>query len=508
MTLAPARGNAHRLDGKVVVVTDDERGIAGELVPLLEWCGAVAKVVDAGPLPAADVVVHLAGVRPGAPGHLPRAAAELAGLVATPLRDGLGQLLVLSGLGGRFGIGMPADGWPDALAGTGLGLRGLVKTVVQEHPGTITHLVDVDLGAGPVAVSRWLAAELVADDPVVEVGYDGDRRVGLRMVPDPLPQHGSPAEVAGPGHVALLTGGARGITSRVAIDLAVHGTVVELVGRTPMADEPEPPELALCPDTVALRQALAVGGGLDRSAIERRVAGVLAQRELRATAAALDAAGARWQYHVADVRDRDAVSAVVADVVGRHGTIDLVVHGAGVLEDRLLVDKTPESFERVWSTKVDGAANVLAALQALRTRPAAVVLFGSIAGAFGNRGQCDYAAANDALEAVARSATGKVAERVVCVHWGPWAASGMVSAGVADRFARRGICLVEPEDGLLHLARELALGPAAQAVVVVSRALPASLLGTTNTAANTARPPGGGSAGQNRRGASGRAPRP
>ena len=62
-----------------------------------------------------------------------------------------------------------------------------------------------------------------------------------------------------------------------------------------------------------------------------------------------------------------------------YGRIDGVVYAAGVIEDKLVADKDPESFARVYGTKVDGARSVLDALDQCGAGPRFVVLFGSIA---------------------------------------------------------------------------------------------------------------------------------
>ena len=57
------------------------------------------------------------------------------------------------------------------------------------------------------------------------------------------------------------------------------------------------------------------------------------------------------------------------------------------------------------------------------------MLFGSIAAALGNRGQADYAAANDALEALGAALGGDgPAAAALTVHWGPWAPTGTATA--------------------------------------------------------------------------------
>jgi len=119
-------------------------------------------------------------------------------------------------------------------------------------------------------------------------------------------------------------------------------------------------------------------------------------------------------------------------------------------------DKGVESFERVFRTKVDGATNLVSGL---RSDLRFLVLFGSVAGVFGNRGQADYAAANDALDSLAQRWSGQFRGRVVSVDWGPWAGAGMVSAELEREYAKRGVGLIGVEDGVACLLRELAWGP-------------------------------------------------
>jgi hypothetical protein len=127
----------------------------------------------------------------------------------------------------------------------------------------------------------------------------------------------------------------------------------------------------------------------------------------------------------------------------------------------------------VWATKVDGAR---ALASAVRDDLGFLVLFGSVSGVFGNRGQVDYAAANNALDTLALIWASRTRARVVAVDWGPWAASddgtGMVSAEVEREYARRGIGLIQPGDGVACLLAELAGGTEPQ--VMYMRGEPAA----------------------------------
>lgn len=326
--------------------------------------------------------------------------------------------------------------------GAGAGLHGFARSAAVEFPGTLVRAVGVHPKEAPEQVAAQLLAELAgAADGPASVGYTAEGvRFCRRAVPAPLPGTDGTdgadgtdpaAPLLEPGSVVLLTGGARGITARSALALArATGCHVELIGRTP-----EPPatedEFGQANDRVALRAAL-IGAGLRTPAeIEAAASRILAEREVRSTLAALAGVAASVRYHCADVTDERAVRAVVADVRARHGRLDGIVHGAGTLRDALLVDKQPAAFAEVFTTKVAGARHLAAAAAEHGATPAPrfLVLFGSVAGVYGNRGQTDYAAANDALDTLALAWADTFPGRVLSVDWGPWAAEagGMVT---------------------------------------------------------------------------------
>ncbi|WP_409463743.1 SDR family NAD(P)-dependent oxidoreductase [Amycolatopsis sp. GA6-003] len=336
------------------------------------------------------------------------------------------------------------------------GLRGLVRSAALEREGT-TRLVEVAQDRAKVLVD-----EARSDGPSV-VGHDRDGRFTLEPRPQDLgslaysgagPGGGELAALnLGPDSLVLLVGGARGITARAAVAFAGSGCRLELAGRTPWPGEPDD----LPADPAAMRAVLAGRGG-SVSDIERRVRTVLAQREIGRTLDEVRAAGGDPAYQSLDVRDANAVHQLVKDLVTRHGRIDGVVFAAGVIDDKLMADKDEQSFRTVFETKADGARALLSALTEFGVEPGFVAFFGSIAAVLGNRGQTDYAAANDVLESLSTSWPG----RAVTVHWGPWAPDGghggMVSPELAREYERREVALLDPDEGVAALLRELAYG--------------------------------------------------
>ncbi|MEU4041262.1 SDR family oxidoreductase [Streptomyces antibioticus] len=374
-----------------------------------------------------------------------------------------------------------ADG--TASDGRSAGLRGLFRTVAREYPETVARVVEV-ADASPSAVADAVVAEAVAADREPVVLRTAAGRHGFELVTAPLgvlggtgagPAGDGAAEAAALGldrdSVVVLAGGARGITAQFAAALAGAARCrLELLGRTPAPDGPEDPDTAAARTPEALRAVLAARGGLKPAEINRAVELLLAQREIAATLAELGALGSRVRYRPVDFREPDAVRQAVKEIHAEHGRLDGVVHAAGVIEDRLIAEKSTESFQRVYATKATGADALLTALEELPTAPAFTVLFGSIAAVLGNRGQADYAAANDALETLGTAFAARTGHRALTVHWGPWAPSaghaGMVGAELAREYARRGVRLIDPEEGTAALLRELAWGEESATAVV------------------------------------------
>jgi NAD(P)-dependent dehydrogenase (short-subunit alcohol dehydrogenase family) len=196
--------------------------------------------------------------------------------------------------------------------------------------------------------------------------------------------------------------------------------------------------------------------------IERAARDILARREIKLTMTEVQELGAQVRYHTADAQDEEAIHQVLKQVHEEHGRIDGLVYGAGLIEDKLIASKEPGSFARVFNTKVGGVGVMLSALEELQIAPGFVVLFGSIAATFGSRGQADYAAANDALEAAGTAWASRTGHRCLTVHWGPWAPvgthPGMVTPELGREYGRRGIGMIDPRQGALSLLRELAWG--------------------------------------------------
>jgi acyl transferase domain-containing protein/NAD(P)-dependent dehydrogenase (short-subunit alcohol dehydrogenase family) len=376
------------------------------------------------------------------------------------------RLRVASRLGGSFGRASIGHG--PVLAG---GLNGMLNCLRHEYPQMSARAVDFD-GQTDEWIAEALLRELAVDDVHPEVGYLGEERLASETRLSPLTESPFPPHPEPDGDwVVLATGGARGITAEILIGLARPGMRLVLVGRTP---EPaaESAEHAAAPTPAALRalllaEARAQGVAVKPVEVERQLQRRLAEREIRDSLARLRAVGATVDYISCDVRDEAALRGLLHGLYERHGRIDAVLHGAGVIEDKRLPDKTPDSFERVLGTKLDAAYVLAQALQ-----PASLKLlcfFTSVAGRYGNQGQSDYAAANEVLNRLAWTLHRRWPEtRVMAINWGPWDA-GMASEGVKAQFRAQGIEPIPIASGVRFFLEELARGPRKDVELVAGR---------------------------------------
>jgi len=432
------------LSDGTVAVTDDGHGIAPRVVAGLGRHGIRAEVVTRVPEDARGVVL-LEGLRSVESVEdaieAQRSALAAARSVAAKMETE----------GGAFVIVQDTSGDP-ARKYVG-GLVALARTAAKEWPRAAVKAIDCATAGRPVdAVAEEIVAEMVRGAGAAEVRLRPD---GTRVVPQlaDAPFTAEARQRIGPHSVIVASGGARGATAAALRLLAEqHRPRLVLFGRTALA--PEPQELSAATDEAGLIRLLARIEPAAPAEVTARARRILATREIRDNLAAFERAGSPGRYISVDVRDAAAVHRALDEVRREWGPITGVVHGAGVLADSRLGDKTEEQFLRVYRTKVDGLRTLL---EATAGDPLEVLCaFSSVAAVLGNPGQADYAMANEVLHQIL------VAERrarpdclVRAIAWGPWSA-GMVTPTVAERFRANGVPLIDPAAGARAFVAELA----------------------------------------------------
>ncbi|MFO7578338.1 MAG: SDR family NAD(P)-dependent oxidoreductase [Pelovirga sp.] len=368
----------------------------------------------------------------------------------------------VSRLNGCFGL--PArTRFNDPLSG---GLAGLSKTAALEWPTVHCKALDLAMGMEVAPTARVLVEEIFTVAPL-EIGVTSTGLQALELRTEPL----SPAAtepLLDPGELVVVSGGARGVTAAVAIALAqrCRPTLV-LLGRSPLP-ETEPDWLQPLKSAAEIKKALhaRAGSKLSPRQLQQDCDGIIAAREIRSTLDQILQAGATPIYRSVDLRDGAGVAALMKELQEQYGAIRGVIHGAGVLADKLIVDKTPEQFRQVYDTKVAGCRHLLAAVDAQQL--AFLVMFSSSTGRFGRVGQVDYAVANEVLNKIAQHhAQNHPQTRVLSLNWGPWD-GGMVTTALKKVFAREGIDVIELAAGAQYLLDELDNHAAAAVELVIS----------------------------------------
>lgn len=127
--------------------------------------------------------------------------------------------------------------------------------------------------------------------------------------------------------------------------------------------------------------------------------------EAHALAAEIEAAGGAAMACIADIRDPQAVHAMVDAAVERFGGINIVINNASLRQLAPLEEMTLEKWRAIMAVTVEGAVNtVVAALPHLRTcGTGSVINISGVASQAGVRDRLHAATANAALEGMARS---------------------------------------------------------------------------------------------------------
>ncbi|WP_183362506.1 type I polyketide synthase [Geomonas limicola] len=370
--------------------------------------------------------------------------------------------VTVSRLDGTFGF-TPGSKIKDPLSG---GLAGLTKTAAREWPEVSCKAIDLGEFPNAPQAAGAVAVELFRRGPL-EVGLQPTGRYALNQTVLPAAPNAATAPVK-EGEVVVITGGGRGVTAEAALALAeAYRPYLVLLGRSPEPAE-EPQWLSGLSEEAEIKRAILQNatGKLHPREIEERYRATLAARELRSTLSRIAKVGAKASYRSIDIRDEGAMELLLNEVRRSHGPIRGTVHGAGVLADRLIVDKTPEQFEQVYSTKVDGLRTLLNVTHHDDLR--FIALFSSSTGRYGRVGQVDYAVANEVLNKVAQAEARRRENcRAVSINWGPWD-GGMVNAALKKVFAEEGIGVIGLEQGGAFLAREIAAGDAPVEIVCLA----------------------------------------
>lgn len=363
-----------------------------------------------------------------------------------------GVLFGVTTLGGALGFDNAAQG-----TGDGGGLLGLLKATRREFDSLRVQALDVSPSEPPAQVADALLAELDADDRL-EVGLLRGKRLTLAMA-ERRPNLDA-ATNALPAHW-LVTGGARGVTAKMAIRIAeLYQPRLVLLGRHELPEASkiaawralDEAGLAALKDDLLKR--MRAEPGFSPLAWKAACESIDKTLEVDATLRAIAERGAKVEYHAVDLRDRQRL-ATVLEAVRARGPIEGLLHGAGDETAKPFDKKSDELFERTVGGKVDGLVHLFGATQ--RDAISHVVAFSSVSGRFGGHGQTDYSLANEAQARILGAYRARHPDRrVTAIAWAAFSEVGLAARSSAKAFLEKaGQAFMTPAEGANHLVREL-----------------------------------------------------
>jgi acyl transferase domain-containing protein/acyl carrier protein len=482
-----------RLDARwSVLITDDGLGVAQALSALLSRRGARAEIVG-GDADVAAARTRLGRVLGLVLLHPLAADPAVAALDGARWREVLNRKIVASFSAIkslqpdlRLVAGVTAMAGPYGWRGqlmdpAGSGVTGLLKALRQESDAVLVKAVDAVRPATrheAEQIAVTILQEIEQGGRRVEAGY----RDGIRLVPRVIDE---PVDLSGTAHrridsdsVIVAVGGSRGITAAVVRELARrYRARFALVATRPLPGNVA--ELAALDrqGRQQLKDRIARGWrarvtGAKPIEIERKLADTLQAIEAFRTMQACESAGSTVSYHTCDVRDEPGLRALIKQIAREHGRIDGVIFGAGVIDDKLIADKTIDSFERVLAVKAEGIFNLYKALDGVPL--SFLAAFSSVAGRFGNIGQADYAAANEVTARfVSLMQAARPATRCVAFDWTAWSDVGLAArSGVIDVMKDVGFEALSPAQGARFFHEELVYASGPEEIVVAGADLP------------------------------------
>lgn len=340
---------------------------------------------------------------------------------------------------------------PDAVCS---GISGFLKSLAREMPETRVKVVDFGgniASSGLKEVASRFVKEILSEDSRVETGYINDQKYVPALYSEKAPEGKHLLEE---GANILVTGGAGGITfeivksmirnnkDRSALKFIITGRS-DLAGIDPEIEKADQSKLLSI-----MKQRMPGAKPVD---VKKAVEKVKRLMETRDNLDILRNLGSEIIYHAADVTDPEAVQRVADS----HPEINGIIHAAGIEESQIILKKSPDSFKRVFNTKVKGFRNISKTFEKHDLK--FIIGFSSVTARFGNAGQSDYTAANDMLGKLILSEKIRRPDLIVKImDWTAWEGAGMATNETVKKvLTSLGLTFLPLEEGIRLFGAEI-----------------------------------------------------
>jgi acyl transferase domain-containing protein len=293
----------------------------------------------------------------------------------------------------------------------------------QEFVSRWGGLIDIDDAADRAGTATRICEHIVAGNPEDQIAIRDGSVFVPRLCPSTSLTQAFPTKLT-PNATYVVTGGAGALGRVVATYLAERGARhIALLSRSEI---PPRDQWSQLPDDHHQHATI--------DAIRRA-----------------EDLGAQVSTASVDITDTDQVTKWLTHHIREGGRpVRGVIHAAGCVEDRLLVNMTEDDFTTVMAPKITGARVLHNVFRDSDLE--FFVMFGSAGSVVASPGQGNYAAANAVLDAFAhdRLAQGLPA---LTIGWGPWSVGMVEELNLEKVYAQRGIELITPAAGSRILDR-------------------------------------------------------
>lgn len=275
------------------------------------------------------------------------------------------------------------------------GFRGFFKSLKKECP-----LWSIKIITFSDKVTKEGMASIAADEVMDLDSYDVLYREGKRFVPS-IEEASTPVKSFLDNNVIIAVGGAKGVTFSLLKDVK-GSSKLHIVGRSD-------------PNSQKIKESVEL----------------------------LSSTCSHVEYHQGDATDESFMEEVFNVVKKKHGRIDFIINGAGVDRSRFLAHKKRGEIEEEFVSKAFSTYAILKLAKKYDVKK--TIVFSSVVGLFGNKGQTVYAAANQFITGLVKNHNANSGCAMV-IHWPPWDKVGMTAhPQVYEHVKRMGVSLIPPE---------------------------------------------------------------
>ncbi len=497
--LAPSYAPVTQWQGKHILVLSDGLGLAAEVVARLEQAGATVETLiireTLTPLAAnhfgtyinVDELPAYMAARPtpdwvfALPGyHLTLKQAQalatsdalyINGILAAFHRvfaylsrqwskQNTGGLAMITQMDGRCGTTLSQR--IDPVEGA---LYGLVRALKMEIPSMRACILDVAPFTTVAQAATTLINTAASTSDYREIGLFGQEVVQTVL----CPAYAMPEQIPGAQNrlplteesVVLVTGGARGVTAKVVEAMAqeVRCRYI-LIGTTEIIDVRAALGVAsrdylmnisreeLNDHKMRQFQALRESNPtLTPVRFEQHWQKIEKSLEVMRTVARLKDLGAKVEYVCLDITNPHETRVFHQRLAAEGYNVEAIIHGAAIEQSKLIADKRLAIWDQTVAIKINGLYNLL---PFCGPNLKLVLLFGSLAGAFGGYGQTDYSAGCAFLSQMAyRLAAEFPSARVRSIAWPAWNDVGLATRETTrNYFLAKDLRYMSSEEGV------------------------------------------------------------